>query len=247
MTFGSLPQVENTPGLLGPQRWADVASKLTSAPIPAPTISPAQVNDEVLPYRLPPRKAAQPSNGWNESPEGTATSAATSVNKGYDKIRRTLNGARIDPPIEGITVPEVERIKKMHLCNKHFLLLTCTYKKCENRHDYVLKGNEKDALRRVARMAVCKYGRECSDPDCIYGHHCVQPEAKVGTKNGKSKFPDIQGKGCIYGDNCVFVSLPPMFNPVSHYKYDMEGWEVSLYAAKQFEHDNLSTEQYTRH
>jgi hypothetical protein len=184
--------------------WADIAR-----PSPTPPIEPAvQADDDVLTFRLPPRKVTHPSNGENRISEGLITPDDSSIHE-YDRIRRTASGQRIDAPIAGVRDAEVKRVKLMKLCNKHHLLSTCTYKNCHHDHDYVLKGREVDALRRVARMAPCRNGAECADQDCIYGHHCTSEKAKVSKKSGNDGALDKEDAACIYGSRCAFVSSNP--------------------------------------
>ena len=118
-------------------------------------------------------------------------------------ILRMHSGKRIDPPPKQYNKEEVNRIKKMKLCNVFYLRGPCPYEsKCGHRHDYSLKKGELDTLRLVARMAPCDHGTQCDDPDCIYGHVCPAPDANERTK--VTNLAQEEGKTCIFGENCRF-------------------------------------------
>lgn len=112
-------------------------------------------------------------------------------------IRRNKKGQRLDPPTPEFKKDEVNRLKKMKLCNSYYLRHDCTYKddKCTHDHFYKPNKSEMDTLKLVARMSACIYGSECDDAKCIYGHRCPFPEAKIGS---------MRGRGCINGENCRF-------------------------------------------
>ncbi|GAD91710.1 C-x8-C-x5-C-x3-H type zinc finger protein [Paecilomyces variotii No. 5] len=108
------------------------------------------------------------------------------------KVERNKYGQRIDR-LEFKTIPkeELNRVKKMKLCNVHFLLGECPNdEKCYHDHDHKLTKSERVVLQSIARMTPCHYGPECDDPKCIYGHRCPLSEA------GK--------KECFWGSNCRF-------------------------------------------
>ena len=110
---------------------------------------------------------------------------------------RNRAGQRVDPPCKDYDKTEVDRIKRMKLCNVHFLRSECPYdKQCTHIHNYKLTADEKDTLRLVARMAPCVHGSGCRDPQCIYGHRCQAPRSKTHYAKGT--------KSCIFGDTCKF-------------------------------------------
>ena len=108
------------------------------------------------------------------------------------RIDRNKFGQRIDKLDPSIPREEVQRIKKLKLCNVHFLLGAdaCTNQHCTHDHTYPLSRGERKVLNEVARMTPCYYQTECDDPRCIYGHRCPQSE------------PDK--KDCWYKENCRF-------------------------------------------
>lgn len=107
-------------------------------------------------------------------------------------IPRNKHGQRIDPVDDSIPYQELQRIKKMKLCNI-FYLQGKSYcdGSCNHSHVYPLKSHEKNILREVARMTPCYYKTECDDPGCIYGHRCPQNK------------PDK--RDCYYQNECRFT------------------------------------------
>ncbi|KAG9843213.1 hypothetical protein KCU98_g5518, partial [Aureobasidium melanogenum] len=120
-----------------------------------------------------------------------------------DGIRRNRKGQRIDPPTPEFKKDEVNRLKKLKLCNAHHLRHNCPYPdgKCEHDHLYKCNAKELETLKLVARMSACIHGSECSDAGCIYGHRCPFPESRESGSKGKP---------CINGENCRFP--PEMHN-----------------------------------
>ncbi|KAH0369467.1 HIT-like protein, partial [Aureobasidium melanogenum] len=114
-----------------------------------------------------------------------------------DGIRRNRKGQRIDPPTPEFKKDEVNRLKKLKLCNAHHLRHNCPYPdgKCEHDHLYKCNAKELETLKLVARMSACIHGSECSDVGCIYGHRCPFPESR---ESGSKRKP------CINGENCRF-------------------------------------------
>ncbi|OWY52724.1 metal ion binding protein [Alternaria alternata] len=111
-------------------------------------------------------------------------------------IARNRAGQRIDPPCKDYDKIEVDRVKKIKMCNVHFLRNECPYEKnCTHLHAYKPTESEVATLRLVARMAPCSNGSGCQDIRCIYGHCCPAPH----------KTHHIKGtKNCIFGDSCKF-------------------------------------------
>lgn len=112
-------------------------------------------------------------------------------------IRRNKLRQRLDPPPPEYKKDEVNRVKKLKLCNAHYLRGDCPYAttKCEHEHFYKCTKSEIETLRLVARMSACIYGSACDEEKCIYGHCCPFPSAKEGS---------MRGKGCLNGENCRF-------------------------------------------
>ncbi|MCJ1265236.1 hypothetical protein MMC22_005111 [Lobaria immixta] len=85
-------------------------------------------------------------------------------------IPRNRHGQRIDPVVK-YDANEVERVKKLKMCNVHFLRHDCIFgDDCTHDHAYKPNKNEVQTLRHVARMTPCKFGTECDEIKCIYGH-----------------------------------------------------------------------------
>ncbi|GAB7357770.1 hypothetical protein MBLNU459_g0419t1 [Dothideomycetes sp. NU459] len=112
-------------------------------------------------------------------------------------IRRNKKGQRLDPPTTEFRKDEVDRLKKMKLCNSYYLRNDCPYKDevCTHDHCYKPTKSEFETLKLVARMSACIYDSACDDPKCIYGHRCPFPAATLGS---------MRGRGCINGEKCRF-------------------------------------------
>ncbi|KAK5165653.1 hypothetical protein LTR04_001092 [Oleoguttula sp. CCFEE 6159] len=113
------------------------------------------------------------------------------------QIPRNRKGQRIDPSLKGMyDKDEVARIKKMKMCNVHFLRKECPYGiGCTHTHSCKPTASELETLKLVARMAPCVNGSGCDDPKCMYGHRCPLPVPTTGS---------ARGMGCLAGENCKF-------------------------------------------
>lgn len=119
-------------------------------------------------------------------------------------IARNRMGQRVDPPCRDYDKSEVDRLKKVKLCNVHFLRQECPYgHKCTHLHNYKPTDGEIATLRLVARMAPCQNGSVCQDIKCIYGHRCPAPPSKTNQIKGT--------KTCIFGEMCKF---PPELHDI---------------------------------
>jgi len=112
-------------------------------------------------------------------------------------VERNKYGQRVDRlDFKSIPRDDLNRLKKLKLCNYHFLLGECPNEEnCYHDHERKLTRQELHILTAIARMTPCRFGLECDDPECIYGHRCPQSEP------GK--------KTCFRGDSC-------RFEPVAH-------------------------------
>ena len=112
-------------------------------------------------------------------------------------VERNKYGQRVDRlDFKSIPRDDLNRLKKLKLCNYHFLLGECPNEEsCFHDHDRKLTRQELHILSAIARMTPCRFGLECDDPECIYGHRCPQSEP------GK--------KTCFRGETC-------RFEPVAH-------------------------------
>lgn len=140
-----------------------------------------------------------PADSWAKRASAAAALPQTSMAPrapSTSGVRRNKKGQRLDPMLD-FNPDEHDRVKKLKLCNKHYLhpdgcgsgIL------CHHRHDYRTTPSETKALRQISREVVCMDGMECDDPICIYGHRCPYPVAKEGT---------LRGLGCINGSACRF-------------------------------------------
>ena len=131
---------------------------------------------------------------WAATAKGPATGSPPVTPTPTSKIiepavPRNKYGERVDP-VTKFDPTEVKRIKAMKMCNVHFLRDDCPWDPCTHDHYYKPNQNELNTLRYVSRLTPCKYGLECDEPKCIYGHRC--PVNKDGEK------------GCRFGENCRF-------------------------------------------
>ena len=104
-------------------------------------------------------------------------------------VPRNRYGQRVDPVVT-YDPSEIKRIKSKKLCNVHHLRNDCPYDPCTHDHFYNPTKNELSTLRYISRMTPCKYGTDCDDPKCIYGHRC--PNDKEHSRE------------CKWGENCRF-------------------------------------------
>ncbi|KAF2272653.1 uncharacterized protein EI97DRAFT_202007 [Westerdykella ornata] len=160
-------------------------------------------------WSVPSKKPTPVTTGWAAvaaapapPPPETTTTTTSSPTPTYkpanrdELIARNRHGQRVDPPCRDYDKAEVDRIKKIKLCNVHFLRGPCPHgPKCAHLHDWHPTRDELATLRLVARMAPCQNGSGCEDAKCIYGHRCPAPRARNGVKGTRS---------CIFGEKCVF-------------------------------------------
>ncbi|SLM38344.1 Zinc finger, CCCH-type [Lasallia pustulata] len=112
------------------------------------------------------------------------------ASKTTNEIPRNRYGQRVDPYME-YDKNEVKRVQKIHMCNVHYLRHDCPYgDECTHDHFYSPNKNELKTLKYVARMTPCRFGTDCDDAKCIYGHRC--PSGIEGRKD------------CRFGENCRF-------------------------------------------
>jgi hypothetical protein len=130
------------------------------------------------------------SNPGNLSSNGEE--AASAVNSGA--VNRNKYGQRIDPEnIKSVPRDEVNRLKRMKLCNYHHLMGGCpNIPKCSHDHTTKLTKSETSILKAIARTTPCHNGSACDKPECIYGHIC--PWSEPGSKD------------CPWGNSCRFES-----------------------------------------
>ncbi|KAL8895583.1 MAG: hypothetical protein Q9192_003548 [Flavoplaca navasiana] len=131
----------------------------TSTPSPAPS-NPSTMNPKAPTWASAATSAVQIA-----SPPATPTPSLSSLAFSTEIPRNRL-GQRIDPPTV-YDKEEVDRVRKMKLCNVHFLRGDCGYDPCTHSHSKKLSKSEMAALKTVARM-VAKLHSE----DCLFGENC---------------------------------------------------------------------------
>jgi hypothetical protein len=131
-------------------------------------------------------------SGSRTSTPSSTTTAESIKAKSTKSIDKNRSGMRIDRVDASIPNYEIQRVKKLKLCNIYYLQgpTLCTSAHCTHRHDYPISNYERKILREVARMTPCYYKTDCDDAECIYGHRC--PQSK----------PNEQA--CYYGEDCRF-------------------------------------------
>ncbi|PYI06790.1 hypothetical protein BO78DRAFT_396994 [Aspergillus sclerotiicarbonarius CBS 121057] len=106
-------------------------------------------------------------------------------------VERNKYGQRVDRlDFKSIPRDDMNRLKKLKLCNLYYLLGECTVDNCQHDHSRKLTKSELSILTAIARMTPCRYGLECDDPECTYGHRC--PHTDPGKKD------------CYWGSSCRF-------------------------------------------
>lgn len=136
--------------------------------------------------------APTPSLGNTPSSEEFQVVHSKASNSARPKtVERNRYGQRVDR-LDFKTIPrdDLNRIKKLKLCNFYYLLGECPNDSCHHDHSRKLSKNDYFTLSAIARMTPCRFGLECDDPECMYGHRCPQSEP------GK--------KECYWGSSCRF-------------------------------------------
>ena len=85
-------------------------------------------------------------------------------------IPRNKYGQRIDPLLK-MDPTEFKRVQKIKMCNVHFIRRDCPFgDDCTHVHSYKPSKSELDILKQVARSTPCRFGTDCDEMKCIYGH-----------------------------------------------------------------------------
>ncbi|GME28192.1 putative ccch zinc finger protein [Neofusicoccum parvum] len=207
--FASLPfKIQKFDGLFRPQKINNFGLDGLPAPFPPPGLA-ALTNKPIgngIRMQSPkvsttspviaPSATAGATPGWANVAAKAATLPSPKQNfRDPNNIPRNRKGQRIDPPTKNFDKEEVNRVKRIKMCNVHFLRHECPFgNNCTHVHDYKPNKSELETLKLVARMAPCIHGSGCDDPKCIYGHRCPFP--LLGGKKS--------GKNCIFLEDCKF-------------------------------------------
>lgn len=144
------------------------------------TISSAQGSATSTPALTWAAMTAQPlASKASENRSSTSTPVSTSktppLPHATTTVPRNKHGQRVDAVDTSIPYQELQRIKRMKLCNVFYLQgKPACPGGCNHSHTYPLKAAEKNVLKEVARMTPCHFRTDCDDPSCIYGHRCPQ-------------------------------------------------------------------------
>jgi hypothetical protein len=197
----------NAPALLSPQpnglpKTYNMFNGLPSRFPPPPSRSPS--TSTLASFESPRLTPAKPvvANSWAAKAAAPAPPVTVQEQPIYkpvqrnEVIARNRLGQRIDPPCRDYDKAEVDRVKKMKMCNVHFLRHECPFgENCTHSHAHNPTREELNTLRLVARLAPCINGSGCQDVKCIYGHICPAPRSKHPVKGTKT---------CIFGEQCKF-------------------------------------------
>jgi hypothetical protein len=171
-------------------------SKSLTMGMPRTPSSSTIASDTPFPALKPTKVATWASKAALPPPPSTQSAMYKAANRD-EVIARNRAGQRVDPPCRDYDRAEVDRIKKVKMCNVHFLRGECPFQSgCTHSHAYNPTGDEITTLRLVARMAPCLNGSGCQDIKCIYGHRCPAPPHKTNHVKGT--------KSCIFGEGCKF-------------------------------------------
>lgn len=147
---------------------------------PSAPPQPAQYQPPYQPAssRTPPAPSVYPSMNPTVNTWASTANAARTVSPpptpqptpAIATVPRNRYGQRIDPPMK-YDHSDVKRVKDIHMCNVHYLRDDCPFgEDCTHDHTYKPTKNELQTLKYVARLTPCRFGSECDEIKCIYGH-----------------------------------------------------------------------------
>ncbi|KAG8533559.1 uncharacterized protein KY384_001299 [Bacidia gigantensis] len=150
---------------------------------------PSQQNGHSLPSSVKPLKTFTPASSniliptkrRSTSPTHTPAPIPTSALNNPPKrpiypesfIGLNMHNQRIDTPLHPSSAI-ANALKPRKMCNNYHLRGYCgAGAHCTYEHGNVLAGEERTALRFLARQVPCHNGLECDDAGCFFGHRCV--------------------------------------------------------------------------
>ncbi|KAK9578862.1 hypothetical protein V6Z94_005964 [Aspergillus fumigatus] len=112
-------------------------------------------------------------------PTQTSSVVVSAPANGVSKLRLPIylnnRGQRVDIPLRYTSKENMERLKRMKLCNQFHLSGSCTFgNNCAHKHGPSLTDTEITDLMYIARSSVCPNGIFCRDKTCVCGHRCMQ-------------------------------------------------------------------------
>lgn len=163
----------------------------TNSASSTPQLNWATVTAQAKPASVTPDTNSSPATITAKPVKQVTSNTSSSIKTSSKGISTNRLGQRVDRTDDSIANYEIQKVKKLKLCNTFYLQgQKCTSSHCTHRHDYPISNWERKCLREVARMTPCYYRTECEDGDCIYGHRC--PQSKPGEPS------------CYYGEDCRF-------------------------------------------
>ena len=124
---------------------------------------------DVEPKRPLARSQVGPKPSAGSTLENGSSSAVSHVV--HEPVRFDRYGRRVDPRLH-TTQSLINLVTSWRLCNNHYLLGQCLYRRCHHSHTRQLSKNQLNALAFLGRSLVCRNGPACDDPTCYAGHTC---------------------------------------------------------------------------
>ena len=112
-------------------------------------------------------------------------------------------GRRVDPRLY-TTQPLINLVTSWKLCNNHYLIGKCLYRRCHHNHNRQLSKAQLNALAFLGRSLICRNGPGCDDPTCYAGHTCPRQTCD-GHSCGFSRDRHLKGT----------IKAPQIVNPFS--------------------------------
>lgn len=158
----AVPQTPVMPSPV-PQRASAIAGNLSTPTNPLSRVSsnttttssssnPAAIPNPLTSWAAKTAAPFVPSAQPGKSPVSPATVKEFPSTPGVDRNRL---GQRIDQLDTTIPNEDIRRVKKLKLCNVHFLLGNCHNDRCTHDHNYKLSKHDKKCLEMVSKMTPC--------------------------------------------------------------------------------------------
>jgi hypothetical protein len=121
----------------------------------------------------------EPTRGLSAPDRATYAAAASSslgVGSRAGSETRTIKYNRAGQRLDELSLPWdqnlVKRLERQDLCLRYFLS-RCADSPCDKSRQGELNENKIRALKRVARLTVCRNGSSCEHSNCVVGHSCA--------------------------------------------------------------------------
>lgn len=179
-------EMENLAGHFETASFDDVFMSTKLPPIRRVSFDPASTS--ITPPRSPTTNCAPEAKIAPPTQSPAAMSDwRTGAKRPISPVHVNAKGQKVDLPLPYSS--NVDGLKRLKLCNQHYLLGRCTIDGCRHEHDAELSSRHLTDLRYIARTKPCNYGLDCKREGCIYGHHCPRDNCGGHGYFG-CKFPD---------------------------------------------------------